>query len=225
MSTWLVFAPQRSDDEALTSSAWVAEQTMARLSHRPPLVLQGAQAVRSELAAALQAQNALEGVAFFGHGGPDRLFDANRSPTDPNGPAALDTDNVALCAGRWVYAFACWSGQQLAARAVYQGVSLYVGYRVPLEVGWTVPPPASPEFVDLVSCITAALLAGERDERTLRAKASAAADRFIEALNQIPEADLPPGWMWLHKLAQDLVDQLAVVASVNPPSRSSTRPT
>lgn len=210
MSTWLVFAPQRSDDPALENSAWVAEQTMARLAHRPALSLFASHATRAALSAALAQPSALEGIAFFGHGGVDRLFDANRSPTDPSGPAALDAANVALCAGRWIYAFACHSGQQLAALAVQHGVTIYVGYRRPLDVGWSVPPPAERELVDLVSCATAALLEGERSEPALRARVDAAASRFVEALEQIEGADELPGWMWLHKLAQDLVDGLVV---------------
>lgn len=220
MSTWLVFAPLRSDDEALHNSAWVAEQTIARLSDRPAHALRGSQAVRSELEAALQTIQTLQGIAFFGHGGVDRLFDANRSPSDPSGPAALDTENVALCARRWIYAFACWSGQQLATRAVLQGVEIYVGYRQPLDVGWSVPPPAAPEFVKLVSCVTQALLEGERDEQCLRKRVDKAANQFFTALDQIEGADQLPGWMWLHKLAQDLVDCLVVIARPtlnNPP--------
>lgn len=209
MSTWLVVAPQRAEDEALQRSAWIAEQTMT-LAPLRPLTLLGGEATRAAFGAKVQEVPTLLGVAFFGHGGEDRLFDAERAPGALE-PALLDTENAGLLAGRWVHAFACWSGKTLATRAVLQGATIYVGYDQPLDAGWQCPPPAAAEFAALTSCVTLALLAGERDPRVLRGAASRAADAFVEALNAIPDSESIQGWMWLHKLAQDLVDHLVVV--------------
>lgn len=209
MSAWLVLAPERLDDDALTRSAWIAQQTIDRAPH-PPAVLAGSDAVRVAFEQHVRATPELTGVAFFGHGAKDRLFDANRPP-QKDSPAAIDTENVALLRGCWIYAFACLSGTMLARHAVELGAAIYVGYQQPLDVGWNFPPPAEREFIEMVTCVTLALLAGERDERTLRAMASRAADAFFEALEKVPDAQDWPGWMWLHKLGQDLVDSLVVV--------------
>ena len=210
MSAWLVFAPSRTDDDALINRAWIAAQTIA-CAPRPPTVLDGTGAVRAALEAHVRATPELSGLAFFGHGASDRLFDANRSPADSDGPAAIDTENVHLLRGCWIHAFACLSGMTLATRAVALGAALYVGYQTPLDVGWTVPPPAEREFVEMVTCVTLALLAGERDERKLKATVSRTVDAFFIALESVPDVDQIPGWMWLHKLGQDLVDSLVVV--------------
>jgi hypothetical protein len=63
----------------------------------------------------------------------------------------------------------------------------------------------------MVTCVTLALLDGERDERKLLATVSRAADAFFLALEAVSDVDQIPGWMWLHKLGQDLVDSLVVV--------------
>jgi len=210
VTAWLVFAPSRSDDDALLNSAWIAKQTIAR-APRPPAVIDGTGAVRAALEAHVQANPELSGFAFFGHGASDRLFDANRSPADPHGSAAVDTENVHLLRGCWIHAFACLSGMRLATRAVVLGAALYVGYQRSLDVGWTVPPPAEREFIDMVTCVTIALLEGERDERKLKSIVSGAVDAFFIALEAVPDVDRIPGWMWLHKLGQDLVDSLVVV--------------
>jgi len=162
VSAWLVFAPSRADDDALVNSAWIAAQTVAR-ARRPPAVIGGTGAVRAALEAHVQATPELSGLAFFGHGSTDRLFDANRAPNESDGPAAIDTDNVHLLRGCWIHAFACLSGMTLATRAVVLGAALYVGYQRPLDVGWSAPPPAEQEFVEMVTCVTLALLEGERD--------------------------------------------------------------
>lgn len=210
MTTWLVLAPEREGDEALANSAWIAHHTISRTSPSP-LSLLGVVAVRRRFEELVARTTDLSGVAFFGHGAQDRLFDAERTPNDPNGPTVLDFKNISLLKDRWVHAFACWSGQSLAHHAVSCGVSIYVGYAQPLDVGWSVPPPAESEFIAMVTCMTMALLEGIRDERTLRARMSQAADDFFVALESTPGADQRPGWMWLHKLSQDLVDHLVVV--------------
>jgi hypothetical protein len=208
VSAWLVVAPERADDAALSSSAWIARATIRR-APVAPATLTGTDAVRAIFEQHVAGTPGLTGVAFFGHGAEDRLFDADRVP-QADGPGLLDSGNVALLRGCWVHAFACWSGKTLAAHAIEQGIAIYVGYRRPLDVGWSSPPSAEREFVELVTCTTLALLAGERDERTLRAKASRAADDFVEALEALPDAQKSQGWLWLHALAQQLVDNLVV---------------
>jgi len=42
---------------------------------------------------------------------------------------------------------------------------------------------------------------------------SRAVDAFFLALESVPDVDQVPGWMWLYKLGQDLVDALVVVRS------------
>lgn len=65
----------------------------------------------------------------------------------------------------------------------------------------------------MVTCVTLALLEGERDERKLQATVSRAVDAFFIALESVPDVEQIPGWMWLYKLGQDLVDSLVVVRS------------
>jgi len=56
----------------------------------------------------------------------------------------------------------------------------------------------------MVTCVTLALLEGERDERTLKGTVSRAVDAFFLALESVPDVDQVPGWMWLYKLGQTL---------------------
>lgn len=208
MTSWLVLAPERPDDDTLPVTAWIARQTLARASQTPD-VLTGDAAVRSAFERYVAAQPNLGGVAFFGHGAGDRLFDANRPPMAA-GPAVVDGENIALLRGCWVHALACDSGSSLAISAVEQGVAIYVGYCRPLDAGWEFPPSAEREFIDLVTHTTLALLSGERDERALRSGASHAADAFVLALEELPDNRRTKGWMWLHALAQQLVDDMVV---------------
>jgi len=138
VSAWLVFAPSRADDDALVNSAWIAAQTVAR-ARRPPAVIGGTGAVRAALEAHVQATPELSGLAFFGHGATDRLFDANCAPNDSDGPAAIDTDNVhppAWIAGSMhLHAL---SGMTLAMRAVVLGAALY--RRLPATTGCVAGP-------------------------------------------------------------------------------------
>ncbi len=208
MTEWLVVAPERPDDETLAVTAWIARETAARAA-TAPVVLAGRAAVRSVFEQRLAERADLAGLAFFGHGGEDRLFDADR-PAGADAPALLDRDNVGRLRGFWVHAFACSSGKQLATHAVEQGVTIYVGYERPLDAGWDCPPSAAPELVALVTSTTFALLEGERDERSLRARASRAADDFFWALEALPDDQRTGGWIWLHALAQQLVDSMIV---------------
>ena len=202
MSDWLLVSPRCMDDPALEVSAWIAAATASRAPQAPRLLTEAA-AVRGSFEAQVKDSADLAGVAFFGHGKDDRLDGADRDPL-------LDSDNVALLGGCWVHAFACLSGVKLAHRAVLQGAAIYVGYRRPLNVSFDVPPPAEAEFVDLVSCVTLALLAGERDAAALQKRVSEAADRFVSVTQQLPP-DAHPGLFCLELLAQDLVDHLTVI--------------
>lgn len=120
----------------------------------------------------------------------------------------------------WLHAFACLSGQSLAAVAAACGVELYAGYRTTINVSWVEPPPAEPEFTALVTALTQALVLGERDPARLQAQVSGAADAFIEALMASPNLDDRPDLMSLHILAHNLSESLVVVRSadhVTPP--------
>lgn len=208
MTSWLVVSPLRDDDEALRATAWVARKTIEHATEAPESLLDGA-AMRANFEQHLAATPELAGIAFFGHGGEDRLFGAERAP-ETDGPAIIDLGNVALLRGRWVHAFACNSGKTLAHHAIDSGAQIYVGYRRPLDAGWDCPPSAEQEFIHLVTCTTLALLSGERDERALRRLVSAAADAFFDALEALPDEQRSRGWMWLHALSQQLVDDMVV---------------
>lgn len=208
MITWLVVAPMRSDDDSLPNSEWVAQTTLRHVLSAP-IVLSGETATRSNFERIVGEHQPLTGMAFFGHGAEDRLYDAERPPK-ATGPALLDHDNIGLLVNCWIHAFACWSGVKLAHRAVVQGVEIYVGYRRPLDVAWEFPPSAASEFENLVTATTKSLLAGERDEHQLQANAARAADEFVLALERIPEKTRSRGWIWLHALAAQLVDDMVV---------------
>ncbi|MEZ4389750.1 MAG: hypothetical protein R3A48_01540 [Polyangiales bacterium] len=208
MSAWLLIAPSRDDDAALAATRWISEVTRERATPAPRALL-GHEAVRGGMEEMLRADPSLRGVAFFGHGAEDRLFGADRAPGAP-GPSRLDAQNVALLDGRWVHAFACLSGLSLARRAARAGAEIFVGYRRPLDAGWSAPPSAPTSFADVVTSTTLALLQGQRDERELRANVSRAVDVFFEDLESVPDDDRSPGWMWLYALAQQLVDDMVV---------------
>ncbi len=208
MTGWLIVAPERAGADALAATAWIARETAARAPSAPG-TLAGVGAVRAAFEEHLAARDDIVGIAFFGHGADDRLFDADR-PAFADGPALLDRENLGKLRGLWVHAFACWSGKQLAAHAIAEGVAIYVSYRRPLDAGWAFPPSAAQEFIELVTSTTLALLAGDRDERSLRVRASHAADMFVLALEALPDDQRTRGWMWLHALAQQLVDDMIV---------------
>ena len=209
MTRWLVVAPERADDDTLPNTAWIAGKTIA-LAPQVPIALTGQVAVRASFER--HVTDDLAGVAFFGHGAPARLYDADRPP-GALGPALLDEHNIGLLRGRWLHAFACHSGSVLATRAAENGVATFVGYHRPLDAGWEFPPSAEREFVALITCTTLALLAGTRDERGLRAAASRAADALFLALEAFADEEMSKGWIWLYALAQQLVDDMVVVSS------------
>lgn len=217
MTAWIVVAPERDDDDALAQSAWIARQTM--VASPSPVTLVGASAVRAAFENLVGKHGGLRGVAFFGHGVDDRLFDADRAP-GADGPALLDVDNVALLRECWVHAYACRSGAALADMAVERGVAIYVGYCRPLDTKWPSPLPSPIEeaLTALVTAVTLALLAGCRDERQLLAAADRAASVLVERLLALPDEHYPP-FMWLNVLAQELVDHMVVRRAPEPQSR------
>ncbi len=159
MTWWLIVAPLREDDDALRTTRWIARVTAERVSPRPTLLLD-VDARRARLSECLAVPPSPGGVAFFGHGSDDRLFDVDRAP-EADGPSLLDLENIHTCKGWWVHAFACRSGARLARAAADAGVDVYVGYQRPLDACWTPPHGAEEAVARLVTCTTAALAAGE----------------------------------------------------------------
>lgn len=206
MRPWLIVAPTRDDDDTLQRTAWIATQH-TRLAVEHPATLLGGAATRGGLERHVRDRGAPSGIAFFGHGAADRLFDADRPPGSSE-PALLDAQNLHLVEGAWVHAFACLAGVRLGELAIDAGVQCFVGYNRALDAGWQIPPPAEEPFRALVTALTLALLQGVREERALRARVSEQADTFVAALEPLP--DDTPGLMWLYALAQQLVDNMVV---------------
>ncbi len=203
--SWLIMAPDRSDDEALTNSSQVARWTASHASK--PRTLTGADATRAALEAHI---GDVGGVAFFGHGDHDRLFDADRPPGEA-GPALLDSDNVSILKGRWFHAFACMSGLHLGELARSNGAAVYVGYRQNLNVSFpsVLPERVQEAFIRVVTSTTFALADGVRNAAELQRAASRAADALVDLLLA---AELPfEGEMAVHILSQQLVDAMCVV--------------
>lgn len=209
MKPWLLVAPERPDDTSLPAASRIARETAAR-APLGPTVLAGRGAVRAAFEGLLDATPGLAGLAFFGHGADDRLYDADRPP-EGKGPALLDRENVSRLRGFWIHAFACWSGNALATHAVESGAEIYVGYKRPLDAVTEVPADVVEAFLALVTTTTLALVQGERDERALRGRASLAADDLYLVLETLP--DDTPGLIWLYPLAEALVDDMIVARS------------
>ncbi len=159
----VVFAP--CHDDATRCSHWVAYRSCERLTAAlgpVTTLLEGDQAGRAALEQALTRGST--GLAFFGHGGPDRLFDAS-------GDAAVDEQNIHRLRGQWVHAFACRAGGHLAGPAISAGVACFVGYESALYVGWSpdhIPAPVRAAFVQLVTQTTLELASGVTDGDILR---------------------------------------------------------
>jgi hypothetical protein len=224
VSGWLIFAPTRADDQALANSAAVAERHRG-IVPGSSLVIVGPAATRDALEDALTVVPSPTGLAFFGHGNTNRLLDANYMHGVDPPSCALDFRNVYRARGMWVHAFACLSAVELARRAVEDGVELYAGYRRPVNVSWTEPAPAEPQFCRLVTALTQALVEGERDPTRLRATVSAAADTFLEALMAADAVEPEPCFMALNILVQNLVDDLEILAGASPSARAEPPPT
>lgn len=196
----VVFAP--CHDEATQCSHWVAHRNCERLEAelgQVPLLLERDGARRAMLELALASEAA--GLAFFGHGGEDRLF-------DNDGAAALDEHNLALVRDRWVHAFACRAGDHLAGPAAAAGVRCFVGYESALNIDWTpdeIPDPIRPAFIELVTQTTLELARGVSDGDALRRAALGAQATVIAWCDEHPEQA-----MGLEITAQQLVARLVV---------------
>jgi hypothetical protein len=198
MPRWVVFAPWRPDDPALWNSHWVAQRTLGRV-REPAHLIEREAAVRATLETAL-SEPTIEGVALFGHGRPHAVFGADRAE-------ALDAANLRLVDAKWVHAFACLTGQELARSAV--AADIFVGYRVALIVEWSVdelPVPLADKLAALVTSTTAALFEGERTPAELRSRAEVAAEDVAGWLFD----NAPEGHMGIHILAEQLVDRMVI---------------
>lgn len=146
-------------DPMTRASRWVALRTCERLTDElrvATAVLDGDAATRGVLEQTLT--EAVRGFAFFGHGDEERLHGAD-------GPV-LDIHNIGRLKGRWVHAFACRAGTDLASAAAMAGVSCFVGYESSLIVEWDpdeIPTAVRPAFAQLVTQTTLELARGVHD--------------------------------------------------------------
>ncbi len=198
MASWVVFAAHREDDEALWNSRWVAHQTLARVG-QPAVLLEGNQAVRASLESAL-VDPEVRGVALFSHGRPHAVFGVD-------GLAAFDATNLPLVESKWVHAFACLTGHELARCAT--DTDIFVGYEAALIVNWCptdLPHELEVRLARLVTETTVAIFEGIRDQRELRRRANAAAEDLAAWISD----NDPDGHLGLCVLAQQLVDRMVV---------------
>lgn len=199
MSTWIAFASWTADDSALWNSHWIASQTI-RLAAHPPRLIEREHAVREDLELALKDQG-IEGLALFGHGRPHAMLGVDGRP-------ALDRDNLGCVRTEWVHAIACLTGCELVPAAVGHA-ALFVGYRVPLIVEWSVeelPDELRERLAYLVTATTLALLAGVRRKADLQRRAAQAADEVTFWLLE----NTAEGYLGIHILAEQLVDRMVV---------------
>jgi hypothetical protein len=194
----LIFAT--CHDEPTRCSHWVAQRTRERLTAEGlgTAALEGTQATRDSLERSLAGETT--GLAFFGHGSPDGLY--------AEGVAVLDTANLHVLRARWVHAFACRAGVQLAAEAVAAGAVCFAGYRSSLLIDWDprdIPQPIYADFVQLVTQTTLELARGVHDDRALVRAAIEAQARIMEWCDAHPEQA-----NGLQIMAQQLLSSLVV---------------
>ncbi len=205
MASWLIFAAWTKDDDDLWNSHWIAQET-ARLAPSPPRFIERDEAVRQTLEAALTrgqvspmtSREAIEGIAFFGHGKPDAVLGSDDKP-------ALDLGNVHLLERRWAHAFACNTGRELVPAAM--GADLFVGYDVRLTVDWTledIPEELRKRMATLVAATTLGLLEGIRSKTELQERARIAQNAVAEWLSEHPDE----GLFMIGVLAQQLVQRM-----------------
>lgn len=188
----LLFAPGgRESDDALVRTRWMAERTRETIDDCVSLFDQ--QATRTRLAGALTDERAedIAGVVFFSHGrrahigrctASDRAVVQDDAIMGADGPA-MDAENLHVLNGRWGHAIACHAGTELAAQAYAHGATCFVGYRGALIVEWNpdaLPDDIRPRFIELITCTTRNLMAGVRDEKTLRARVNRIADDIAD---------------------------------------------
>lgn len=189
-------------DAATRCSHWIAQQNYQRLTVELGLattMLEGDAARRATLEQALA--DAAQGLAFFGHGNPSSLLDSAQT-------AVLDASNVSLLRDRWVHAFACRAGNELAGDAAAAGARCFAGYESTLIVEWEpedIPEPIRAAFVQLVTQTTVELARGVDELEPLLH-----ASRDIQALI-IEWCDEHPGEAdGIQILAQQLLMRLVV---------------
>lgn len=189
-------------DPATRCSHWVALRNVERLSGELGCayeMIAGASARRDALEAALAGE--VDGLAFFGHGQEERLLGEQRV-------SVVDETNLALLRGRWVHAFACRAGVQLAGSAAAAGVRCFAGYESALIVEWdpdAIPLQIRGAFFELVTQTTLELARGVHDVTTIRRAARDAQAEVIAWCDEHPgEA---PG---LEIMAQQLLARLVV---------------
>ena len=105
-------------DAATRCSHWIALHNHQRLTVELGLestILEGDAACRVTLEQALSG--GAHGLAFFGHGNPSSLLDATQT-------SVLDVRNIQLLRDRWIHAFACRAGNELAGDAAAAGACL-----------------------------------------------------------------------------------------------------
>ncbi len=203
----IVVLAAHNEDAPTRCSHWIALQTCERLGAELGLavtLLDGASAQRKELEQALIG--ATQGLAFFGHGGPDRLFGTECL-------VVLDRDNIHIACDRWVHAFACRAGETLAGEAMAAGVSCFVGYDCSLVFEWEpgeIPQPIRAAFTELVTQTTIELARGARDLSSLRRAALLAQAAVVIWCDENP--DQANG---LEITAQQLLNRL-VVRAISP---------
>jgi len=184
----VVFAPTRPGDEALSCTRWMAEHTMAMLRSEniEPVPVLDQQATRTSLESS--ATGSVRGIALFSHGldahigssgSRARLAVRDDAILGADGTPALDRDNLHITRERWVHAIACYSGVELGAQAVHTGADCFVGYDCAVMVLWEpgyLPAEVEPLVRELVTITTRNLARGERNERTLLARAAEVAE-------------------------------------------------
>lgn len=208
----VIFAPtydNDDDDDAVAAarcSHWVAQRNHERLDVElglPLMMLNGEQAHRAALEQALG--DPTRGLAFFGHGSEHRLLDQGDA-------AALDRDNVHLVRGRWVHAFACRAGVELAGYAAAAGSSCFVGYESALIQEWDpdhIPQEIRSAFIQLITQTTLELARGICHADLLRGGALVDAQEIVIAWCDEHPGDAPG----LEILAHQLVARLVVRTS------------
>lgn len=189
-------------DDATRCSHWIALHNYQRLTIELGLattMLEGDAARRATLEQALAGE--ANGLAFFGHGNPCSLLDAAQA-------AVLDAGNINLLRDRWVHAFACRAGNELAGEAAAAGARCFAGYESTLIVDWEpadIPEPIREAFVQLVTQTTVELARGVDELETLLLASRDTQALIIEWCDAHPgEAD------GIQILAQQLLMRLVV---------------
>lgn len=201
----------RCAEEALACSALVGRWTVERLAEafREEFVVHDiTPPLRRQLEIALES--VAEGFLAFCHG-KERSLEGRRDSSSIQVQAVLDESNVHLLRGRWVYAFACRTGVELAGVAIAAGARCYAGYESAIVMEFraedltTIPADVLDAWIELVTETPLLIARGVSDEIAIK--------RRINALSRpvIKWCDENPGRArGLQILAQQLVSRLVV---------------